>query len=172
LRILFLIIVKYCKYLIYLFQKQHGINQMMTDPPRNQRSTDDSRSNFSASGNHYERSWFYLFFMLICCFFIFIFNGIWLFYLFIYYLCWFNGCNSLVAYTGYSSGETPCFAMTLEATWHELPSRVAGVTWRSTVCCRHHFFFFFPLFFLLSSKFRVVLSFCCHLRFCSYFFYC
>lgn len=56
LRILFLIIVKYCKYLIYLFQKQHGINQMMTDPPRNQRSTDDSRSNFSASGNHYERS--------------------------------------------------------------------------------------------------------------------
>jgi malonyl-CoA decarboxylase len=56
LRILFLIIVKYCKYLIYLFQKQNGINQMMTDPPRNQRSTDDSRSNFSASGNHYERS--------------------------------------------------------------------------------------------------------------------
>jgi hypothetical protein len=125
---------------------------MMTDPPRNQRSTDDSRSNFSASGNHYERSWFYLFFMLICCFFIFIFNGIWLFYLFIYYLCWFNGCNSLVAYTGYSSGETPCFAMTLEATWHELPSRVAGVTWRSTVCCRHHFFFFFPSFLSLIIK--------------------
>ena len=56
LRILFLIIVKYCKSLIYLFQKQNGINQMMTDPPRNQRPTDDSRSNFSASGNHYERS--------------------------------------------------------------------------------------------------------------------
>ncbi|KAI9395616.1 hypothetical protein POPTR_004G005500v4 [Populus trichocarpa] len=34
----------------------NGINQMMTDPPRNQRSTDDSRSNFSASGNHYERN--------------------------------------------------------------------------------------------------------------------
>ncbi|KAL3596107.1 hypothetical protein D5086_007744 [Populus alba] len=29
---------------------------MMTDPPRNQRSTDDSCSNFSASGNHYERT--------------------------------------------------------------------------------------------------------------------
>ncbi|KAJ6925403.1 malonyl-CoA decarboxylase [Populus alba x Populus x berolinensis] len=34
----------------------NGINQMMTDPPRNQRSTDDSRSKFSASGNHYERT--------------------------------------------------------------------------------------------------------------------
>nr|TKS05706.1 malonyl-CoA decarboxylase, mitochondrial-like [Populus alba] len=34
----------------------NGINQMMTDPPRNQRSTDDSCSNFSASGNHYERT--------------------------------------------------------------------------------------------------------------------
>ncbi|KAJ6397179.1 hypothetical protein OIU77_022093 [Salix suchowensis] len=32
------------------------INQMMTDPPRKQRSIDDSRSNFSASGNHYERN--------------------------------------------------------------------------------------------------------------------
>jgi hypothetical protein len=52
----------------------------------------------------------------------------------------------------FSSGETPPFAVALEAPWCE---RATSVMWRSVVCCQERFLSFFPLFSHRSSHWSI-----------------